>query len=81
MPLDLAAEYVGLSGSTIQAERKAGRFPQPVKLTPGRIVWYREDLDAWLDQKGGRRDGSGENPDDLDSIDELDRLIRGTRAA
>lgn len=48
---DLAAAYVGLSPSTIRAERAAGRFPAPVPLTAGRQVYLRDALDAWLDQK------------------------------
>ncbi len=48
---DLAAAYVGLSPSTIRAERLAGRFPAPIDLTVGRQVYLRDALDAWLDQK------------------------------
>jgi hypothetical protein len=25
-----------------------------VQLTAGRVVWLRDDLDAWLDAKAGR---------------------------
>lgn len=48
---ELAASYVGLSVSTIRAERAAGRFPAPVSLTRGRYVYLRDALDAWLDGK------------------------------
>lgn len=51
---DLAAGYVGLSVSTIRSERARGAFPAPVPLTPGRHVYLREDLDAYLDRKAGR---------------------------
>jgi predicted DNA-binding transcriptional regulator AlpA len=51
---DMAAAYVGLSVSTIRAERAAGRFPDPVPLTAGRHVYLREDLDSYLDTKAGR---------------------------
>lgn len=44
-----AAEYVGLSVSTL---RKAG--VKPVQLTPGRVVYLREDLDSFLDRAAGR---------------------------
>ena len=33
--------------------RKAGQFPAPVPLTRGRIVWLREKLDNWLDDRAG----------------------------
>ncbi|MBV8523647.1 MAG: helix-turn-helix domain-containing protein [Acetobacteraceae bacterium] len=51
---ELAAAYVGLSVTTIRAERAAGRFPAPIPLTRGRIVWLKEDLDRYLDEKAGR---------------------------
>ncbi len=51
---ELAAAYVGLSAGTIRAERARGAFPAAVLLTPGRIVYLREDLDAYLDRKAGR---------------------------
>ncbi len=50
----LAAAYVGLSVSTINTERRAGRFPEPVALTVGRVVYLREDLDRYLDRAAGR---------------------------
>lgn len=51
---ELAAAYVGLSVSMIRQLRSRGEFPAPVPLTERRQVWYREQLDAWLDQKAGR---------------------------
>lgn len=51
---ELAAEYVGLSQTALRDMRRAGTFPAPVPLTRGRIVYLREDLDAWLDGKAGR---------------------------
>lgn len=54
MPELLAAEYVGLSVSTIGTARARRDFPEPVQLTPSRIVYLREDLNAYLDRKAGR---------------------------
>ena len=51
----LAAAYVGLSRSFIRHLYRMGEFPAPVSLTRGRQVWFREDLDEWLDDKGRRR--------------------------
>lgn len=50
----LAAEYVGLSVSSIRALRGRGEFPPPIPLTRGRLVFLRDDLDAWLDRRAGR---------------------------
>lgn len=43
---DFAAE-VGLSRTTIWREVRAGRLPRPAQLSPGRIGWWSEDVDAW----------------------------------
>ena len=60
---DLAAAYVGLSVTTLHAERRAGRFPQPILLTERRVIYLREDLDAYLDKRAGRARGLKEaNP-------------------
>lgn len=39
---------IGASSTSVWRWRKAGTFPQPRRLSLGRIVWLRTDLDAWL---------------------------------
>ena len=51
---DLAANYIGLSASSLRAAVKRGEAPHPVRLTRARLVWLREDLDAYLDAKAVR---------------------------
>lgn len=55
-----AARYVGLSAS---AWDKREDRPEPVYIGPKTPVWFREDLDAWLDRIAGRapasEDGEG----------------------
>jgi predicted DNA-binding transcriptional regulator AlpA len=64
MPAPMAAHYVGLSESTLRNEMNAGRFPKAVRVSVARVVWLKEDLDAWLDEKAGRSKGShGRTPD------------------
>lgn len=58
---DLAASYVSLGQSTWLREVKQGRAPAPVQITPGRRVWLREDLDAWLDRRSARDAASPES--------------------
>lgn len=36
-----------LSKSTIYRLIKAGQFPQPVQLSPGRVGWREDDLATW----------------------------------
>ena len=68
----LAAEYVGLSVTTVRTLRTALDFPAPVKLTPGRIVFLREDLDAWLDRRAGKV--TRVDPDEEDGSEWLESL-------
>jgi predicted DNA-binding transcriptional regulator AlpA len=42
----------------MRAETAAGRFPQPVSISAGRVAWDRRDLDDWYDRKSGRTTGS-----------------------
>ncbi|WP_025899097.1 helix-turn-helix transcriptional regulator [Sneathiella glossodoripedis] len=51
LPIELAAQYVGLSLSTFSAEVKKGLAPEPTWLTKNRKVWLREKLDDYLDRK------------------------------
>jgi predicted DNA-binding transcriptional regulator AlpA len=61
LPVEEAARYIGLSVSTLRAEVIAGRAPKPIRLTRRRLVWLREDLDAYLDRAAGRSPTSGGN--------------------
>lgn len=46
-----AAEYVGLSASTLEKMRLAGEGPAFIRLG-GRAIGYAvEDLDAWLEEQ------------------------------
>ncbi len=47
-------QKVSLSQSTIYAMIAKGNFPKPFELTPGRVGWIEEDIDAWLAAKAGR---------------------------
>jgi predicted DNA-binding transcriptional regulator AlpA len=43
-----AASFCGISVSTLDRLRKRGLFPAGRQIIPGRVVWGREDLLAWL---------------------------------
>jgi len=45
-----AALYLGLKEKTLAMMRSAGTGPQFIKR--GKIFYYREDLDNWLNEKG-----------------------------
>lgn len=50
MNVKAAADYVGLAPSTLAIMRCRGNGPRFVKR--GRIFYFREDLDAWLNAAG-----------------------------
>ena len=60
---ELAAAYVGLSQTSFRS------YVMPVvrriALTPGRFVFLREDLDAWLDSKAGAAPDKSAEPEDF----------------
>lgn len=42
---------VGLTSVTVWRLRRAGLFPAPLRLSPGRIGWRRSVLDSWLAER------------------------------
>ncbi len=54
-----AALYLGLSEKTLAMMRCQGNGPAYIK--PGRVFYYKEDLDRWLN-KGGRLRSTAQSP-------------------
>lgn len=57
-----AAVYLGVRPSTLErwSRDTRGRGPLPLKLSParsGRVVYLRDELDAWLRDRRGDRPG------------------------
>lgn len=48
-----AADYVGLSESTLDNKLKEGTFPRPMKLGKRAIGWRETTLRDWLDALSG----------------------------
>lgn len=46
-------ELVGLGRTTAWRQRRAGDFPQPVPISPGRVAWREKDIIAWTTSRGG----------------------------
>lgn len=40
-------QRLGVSGSSLWAWSKAGKFPKPVKLSANVTAWRVEDVEAW----------------------------------
>lgn len=47
---ELAAAYVGLSVTGLRAKVDAGEIAAPKRHSAGRIIYLRDNLDAYLDQ-------------------------------
>lgn len=45
-----AAKYCGLGRSTFLRYVAEGKAPQPRKLSPGAVIWLRDELDTWLER-------------------------------
>ena len=45
------SELLGISISTINRLIKKGEFPQKVKISPRRMVFMKEQIKEWIDQK------------------------------
>jgi prophage regulatory protein len=40
-----------LSRTTLWRQVRSGSFPAPVRLTPGRIGWFADEITAFLDSR------------------------------
>ena len=45
------SELLGISISTINRLIKKGEFPPKVKISPRRMVFMKEQIKEWIDQK------------------------------
>jgi prophage regulatory protein len=41
-------KVVGFSSTTAWRLRKRGDFPEPIRLSPGRVGWLKSALQEWL---------------------------------
>jgi len=53
---------VPFSSSTLWREVKAGRFPAPVRLSPGVTAWRAQDVQAWAHERSNGS-GASDGPD------------------
>jgi prophage regulatory protein len=44
-------DRVSLSEATIWRLRKKFLFPEPVRLSPGRVAWKESDIENWLAER------------------------------
>jgi prophage regulatory protein len=54
LPVNEVARMVGLTAPTIWRLRKAGRFPHPLKISPGQsgaTRWRLSEVEAWIESR------------------------------
>jgi len=44
-------EMCGLSYPTIWRLESAGQFPKRVQLSPRRVGWFEDEIEAWLESR------------------------------
>jgi len=49
--LNQLKELLGVSGSSIWAWAKAGKFPKPIKLSENCTAWNVADVEAWSQER------------------------------
>jgi len=47
LPWPKVRDMTGLSRTTAWRRQKAGDFPLPVQISPGRVGWWESELTAW----------------------------------
>lgn len=77
MSIQLAAAYVGLSVAILRRESQAGRMPAPIRVTPGRVIYLRDQLDAWLSGLAGIRTYADRLSEQETASNELDLFLDG----
>ena len=55
LDIHAVARRYNVGRATIWAWMSQGRFPQPLRLTPGCSRWALKDLEAWEDEKRAER--------------------------
>ena len=56
----IAARYVSASKSSFRRYVRQGVFPDSIRISPGKVVWDREDIDRAIELlKGNSSEGDG----------------------
>lgn len=40
-----------MSKATEWRMRRRGEFPEPVRISPGRVAWYEDEIDEWISSR------------------------------
>jgi predicted DNA-binding transcriptional regulator AlpA len=62
LPWKRIREITGLSRTTVWRRQKAGDFPAPVVISPGRVGWRESEIAAWASSRRIRSAASDRPP-------------------
>jgi prophage regulatory protein len=48
LPWPQVEARVALSRTTVRRLMRAGDFPKPITISPGRVAWVEEEISAWI---------------------------------
>ena len=57
LSLKEAAKFCSFSVSTLKRLEKIGDFPDPIKLSPRRIAYKKNEIEKWINDRSKRRGG------------------------
>jgi prophage regulatory protein len=49
------ARVGNISSVTAWRMRRKKQFPEPVRITPGRVAWYADEIDSWIASRASER--------------------------
>lgn len=58
LPWRAVREIIDISRTTAWRMQRAGDFPEPVLMSPGRVGWWESDLKAWKNARAPRGDAA-----------------------
>ena len=62
-----AQERTGLSRTTLWRMSRDGRFPRAIAISPGRVAFVTEELEAWIAQRIDERE-PGRRPNHVEAV-------------
>jgi len=54
--IDGVLQFFPVSKSTWWAGVKSGKYPKPIRLSPRRVAWRKQDIESLIERLGGDHD-------------------------
>jgi len=56
LKIDGVLQFFPVSKSTWWAGVKSGKYPKPIRLSPRRVAWRKQDIESLIERLGGDHD-------------------------